>query len=154
MKGLATKKLTWFQERLYFYFSDLFDGINERHVLNYYYLLLYLLRRIIFVMTALYLTEFAHEQIILTYFICLANLCLLAGTRPYKAGVQNKLEMINEFVVLYLLLLNWMMHLASTIWPNEEEGQKVYEQLGLVFTISLVGTIVVNFVRIMSTMCV
>ena len=62
--------------------------------------------------------------------------------------------MINEFVVLYLLLLNWMMHLASTIWPNEEEGQKVYEKLGLVFTISLVGTIVVNFVRIMSTMCV
>jgi len=56
-------------------------------VLNYYYLLLYLVRRVIFVMTALYMTEFTHAQIILTYFICLVNLCLLGGSRPYKAGV-------------------------------------------------------------------
>lgn len=84
MLGLAKRKLTPFQEAVRHYFSDIFDGIDERYLLNYYYLLVYLVRRIAFVMTALYMTEYPHFQIILTYILCLLMLILLAGVRPYK----------------------------------------------------------------------
>lgn len=90
--------------------------------MNYYYLVVYLLRRIAFVLTALYMTEYAHFQIMLTYIFCLFMLILLAGARPYRAQVQNTLEMINECVVLFLLLMSWMMYIAITSAASPEVG--------------------------------
>ena len=59
LKRSHAHKLTPFQERLSYYFSELFSEIDEHNIANYYYFLIYLYRRIIFVFTALYLSEHA-----------------------------------------------------------------------------------------------
>ena len=46
--------------------------------------MIYLVRRLAFVATALWLSEYPFMQIILTYFLCLAMLVFLGGARPYK----------------------------------------------------------------------
>lgn len=56
----GSKKLTDCNKTFIYYFRDLFDGIDPRRTFNYYYQLFYLTRRISFVFTALYMTEYPH----------------------------------------------------------------------------------------------
>ena len=52
------KKLTKFQKALHYYFIGLFEGKNERNLFSYYYILIFLFRRIFFVLTAIWLYEY------------------------------------------------------------------------------------------------
>lgn len=81
-------------------------------------------------------------------------LMILLGSRPYKSTIKNTLESINETVVLFLLLLSWMMFLSIEVSPDIEEGLLTYDRFGYVFTVTLVGCIAINFLRILCAVCV
>ena len=81
-------------------------------------------------------------------------LSILVGSRPYKVFSATVLESINEFVVLFLLEIAWLMLVAISIFEDPERSLELYSDLGLIFRTVLVSCIAINFIRIVGTMCV
>ena len=95
----------------YKYIHEFFLDVDHKHILNFTLIIVFLLRRLVFVTAAIFATGSPALQAILFVLCSMTASTLLLAKRPYSSRVYNLLEIINELVVLcvgYLvLILTW-----------------------------------------------
>lgn len=80
--------------------NHLYDDLDNDRNLPMQYYFIYVLRRMLFVLIAYYFHENPGIQIMLNNLMMLSLLIYLIFARPFKSSTLNKMEYINEFMIL------------------------------------------------------
>ncbi len=101
------------------------------------YILIFLGRRILFVLSALLLTEWPLVQLNLLYVQSIIVLVYLIHSRPFEDPLMNRLEIFNELSIM-------VVSYASLVFTGITENEEIMYQTGWVVIIAILINILVN----------
>ena len=122
----------WFK-----YFSTLLEGLKDYQLRAAPFYFFHLLRRIIFVVVAMYLFERPWFQVFIYMLQSLAMAWYLITNKPFISPSQNYSEIFNELVVLVIAY-----HMTLIMSPNIDWHQR--EMIGISLIAFTSSMIVVN----------
>jgi len=79
--------------------GPLFDEFRDSKA-SLMYTPIFMLRRVVIVVTASLLPDWPFSQVIITYIASFLNLLYLINVKPFKIAIMNKIEIINESTYL------------------------------------------------------
>ena len=84
------------------YFKVIIKGMKRREPFSYVYHVIFILRRFIFILGALYLFDQAWLQAILYWLSSMLAIGLLLAVKPFTSPTTNIIESISECVILFI----------------------------------------------------
>jgi len=83
------------------YFSALFTEKRSDKIGPVFYYSIYMVRRLVIVLVALFMFEYPLFQILILKLLSLAFLCYLLHFKPYDDPINQRLQVFNELVVYF-----------------------------------------------------
>jgi hypothetical protein len=112
-------------------FGSFYDSLNAKSLYSLNFHTWFLLRRLIFAVTTIFLASCPFLQVIFLLLQSLLSLCYLIIYKPFDSIILNKIELFNE-VTLYMVCYPVLMFLVGSESDNYDLGWL------------LIGLIVVN----------
>ena len=129
-------------QRVFLYFSALFTEKRSDHIGPVFYYSIYMVRRLVIVLIALFMFEYPLFQILLLKLLSLAFLCYLLHFRPYDELQNQRLQVFNELVVYFCCYISLILLLI----PSEDSLKAFF--LGWFMIVAVVFNIVFNMVLV------
>ena len=127
------------------YFSYLFEGLRKNSYAAFFYSLIHILRRIVFVYIAMHLAEHFVAQTIGFVLQSLVVAVLIFLIEPFQCPATNRVEAFNE--ILILIIGYHMFIVAGFIVPSDSKfGVGVS---AIVFICVLIAVNIFRWARIM-----
>jgi len=129
------------------HFKELFVGIDLTRRSAAVYNLVFLVRRMLFVLTAVLEHSRPDFQILALLLLTLMNLLYLVSVKPFEDSTVQKNEVMNEHLVYSSVVLSLLL----LIFQNDSEVQN---KIGWVLFAQIVGNIALNMVFAFKESCI
>jgi hypothetical protein len=120
-------------------FGEIYHSLNPKSLISLNYHTWFLLRRLLFVVTTLYLQWAPLLQVSLLMLQSLLSLCYLLSSMPFDSAVLNRTEIFNEST-LYFVCYPVLMFLIL-----DDDGDDSY-RVGWALIVLILGNIGVNLI--------
>jgi hypothetical protein len=120
-------------------FGAIYHSLKPKSLFALNYHTWFLLRRLLFVATAIYVYQVPFLQVTLLLLQSLLSLCYLVSYMPFDSAVLNRSEIFNE-VTLYLVCYPTLMFLVIN-----DDGDDSY-RMGWALIVLIIGNICVNVI--------